>query len=337
MYYIKGKKMKILLTGDWHSTKGIKANICVNFLEFLHKYYKENEFDLLIVLGDIFDRSANIKNESFVPLFMKLYEMHQDEIEMIFVLGNHDIYNVDNDSIVETFKPLGKVIKEYEEIEKNGISFGFLPYTKDENKVIKYSDNILLFTHVPIADFSFDNAYHATEKHAFKKSLFEKAKWVFTGHFHRHQNWHNIVYVGSPFQQNKGEIGQKKGFVTYDTDTENWNFVEYNDAPKYIEIKTEDINQIKNINFKNSFVVIKVDKKIKDFAKLKYILYEMGALDIIPIFESSEEIIEIKSEKIEVNKSIEDVVKEVIMNIKNERIKNKKLLNIFEKVLKETK
>ncbi|HUS51087.1 MAG TPA: metallophosphoesterase, partial [Candidatus Paceibacterota bacterium] len=312
--------MKILLTGDWHSTKGIKANICINFLDYAHAYFKENNYDLLIVLGDIFDRSANIKNEAFVPLFMKLYEMHQDGIKMIFILGNHDIYNIDNDSIVETFKPLGKVVKDYEEIEFNGETFGFMPYTKDEDKVNSYPSNIILFTHVPIADFSFDNAFHATEKHAFKRSLFERARLVFTGHFHRHQNWRNIIYVGSPFQQNRGETGQSKGFVTYDTETENWEFVEYNDAPKYVEITTENIPQIKNFDFKNSFVTVRVDRKIKDFAKLKYILYEMGALDIIPIFEHSDETVEINDDEIEVNESIEDVVREVIMSVEDDRI-----------------
>lgn len=331
--------MRILLTGDFHVTKGIKTNICLNFLDYIHQYYKENDLDYIYVLGDVFDRSSSIKNEAFIPLFMKLYQMKNDGVNFLFILGNHDIINVDNDSLVETFEPIGKVIKEGGTALKH-LGCGdeenyFLPYTKDDETIPHQGR--YLFTHLPIADFSFDNAYHATEKHAFKKSLFEEFNLVFSGHFHRHQVQKNIVYVGSPFQQNRGEIGHIKGFVVLYDEEENWDFVEYNEAPKYINFSVEDIPNINNIDFRNTFVVVKVDRKIKDFAKLRFILYEKGALDIIPIFETIDETIEINSDEIEVNESIEDVVREVIMSFDIEHIDNKRLLNLFEKVLVETK
>lgn len=329
--------MKILITADLHITKGIKTDVGFNFLDYIHSYYLENNLNYLFVLGDIFEKASNIKNESFIPLFKKLLDMKKDGINFIFLLGNHDIINVDNDSIVETFEPIGKVIKKYEEIHfpNEDNAFGFLPYTKKEEDITNIRKDLrYLFTHIPIADFTFDNAYHATEKHAFKKALFEDFQFVFTGHFHRHQSYKNIVYPGSPFQHNRGERGQEKGFIIFDTKIESYEFIKYDKAPTYLQISIEDIPNLNNFDFNNKYVTVKIDKRIKDFAKLKYILYERGALDIQPIFETVEEEVEI-NEEIEVNHNIEDIAKEFVLGAKNEKINNEKLSKIFEKVLKE--
>jgi DNA repair exonuclease SbcCD nuclease subunit len=322
---------RILLTSDWHVKKGIYTDICINFLDFLHKYYKENDIDYLFIPGDIFDKSSSIKNEAFIPLYKKLYEMKTDGINFLFLLGNHDIINVDNDSIIETFSPIGKVIKQEEIIKLFNREFTFLPYTKKEEQIPKSGD--ILITHLPIADFSFDNAYHATEKNAFKKMLFEEFNFVFSGHFHRHQSYKNIVYIGSPYQMNRGEREQEKGFIVFDTETESWEFIKYEEAPVYIEITDNDFKNIKNIDFNNKFVSIRTSTKINEFPKLRYILYEMGALDIQPILETimQETII---TNEVEVNKSIEDIMKEYIINLKVEGIDNNKILKIFEKMLK---
>jgi len=325
---------KIIISGDWHIKKGIYTSLAIDFLDYAYLYYKENKINLFIVAGDIFDKSSNIKNESFIPVYKKLWEMKNNGVKFIFILGNHDIINVDNNSIIETFEPIGKVVKEEEEITFNDIKITLLPYTKDENKIPKSGD--VLVTHLPIADFSFDNSYHVTEKHAFKRSLFEEFNLVLTNHFHRHQHRKNIVYVGSPYQMNRGERGHDKGFVIFDTETENWEFIKYEGAPTYLQINTEDIKSLNNFEFKNSFVVVKMDRKIKDFAKLKYILYDMGAVDVIPLFESVQEDGNEIQKEVEVNENIGEMIKVYITKCELENIDNNKLLKLFDRVLKES-
>jgi DNA repair exonuclease SbcCD nuclease subunit len=213
--------------------------------------------------------------------------------------------------------------------DENGM-FKFLPYTKNEELIPKEGE--ILFTHIPIADFSFDNAYHATEKHAFKKDLFSSFSLVFTGHFHRHQSQKNIVYVGSPVQMNFGEEGQKKGFVVFDTGNLSWEFIHYQEAPTY---KTIDIRNFTNFNPRNKFVGVRIDEKIENLVKLKKILYEKGALDIKPFFERKEDV-EIEEMKgSHENRTIPEIIVEYIKNVKQEGIDTNKLLNIFDTVLKE--
>lgn len=338
--------MKFCLTSDWHSEKGLKINTILVYLDYLTKYYFENKIDYLIILGDIFDRSSSIKNEAFIPLFLKLYKMKEMGIKFIFILGNHDIFNVDNDSIVETFAPLGLVIKEKTHSSTipglEGKDFWFMPYTKKEEDLPEIGD--VLFTHLSIADFSFDNAYHATEKHAFPKKLFENFGKVFTGHFHRHQQQENIIYIGAPLQLTRSDEGADKGFVVFDDEKDEWDFIVFDNHPKFITITSSNIVSLKEIDFNNKIVYIKIDKKIKDFVKLKYILYEKGAIEVNPIFENEDTEIVLEN-KIEFDGNIENIAKEYIENIKLEEIKgfdinevNKDLLlKIFEKIVETCK
>jgi len=304
----------------------------LQYLQYLQDYCFENKIDYLIIDGDVFDKSSNIKNEAFVPIFLKLLEMKELGIKMIFIPGNHDIMNVDNDSIIETFRSFATVYKVGTDVELLNDKFYFLPYTKSEKDLPEPSHEKYLITHLSIADFSFDNAYHATEKHAFKRSLFEGWRQVFTGHFHRAQIWKNICYVGSPVQMNRGEKGQTKGFVVLDTDLEKWDFIEYTQAPTFVEITEDDIMNIKNMSFDNKYVVVRINQKIKDYAKLRYILYEKGAIDIIPVFESEDEDSG-EIQEVDINTDLDKMTKEIIMEMKQEGIDNQLLIKIFDEVL----
>jgi DNA repair exonuclease SbcCD nuclease subunit len=321
--------MKILLTGDFHVKKGITVDIILNYMDYILKYCLDNNIKFAIIMGDIFDKSSNIKNEAFVPVFMKFLQMKEAGINLTFILGNHDIYNVNNNSIVETFSPLGRVIKDAEYNPGKG-NHSFLPYTKKEEDIENHEG--VLFTHIPIADFNFDNAFHSTEKHAFSKEFFSEYSLVFTGHFHRHQAQKNIVYVGSPIQLNFGEMGIEKGFVVLDAIKESWEFVEYTGAPTYTKI---DIQDFKSFNPKNKFVGVMIDEKIENFIKLRKVLIDRGAIEVRPFFEKKEEMVINEKSKINNDSSTKDIIKEYIGGVKEKGIDNTRLLNIFDKVLEE--
>lgn len=326
---------RILLTGDWHIKNDEFNNIHIqsilNFLDYTTKYYIENDLDYYFVIGDVFHKSTNIKNEAFIPLFMKLLKMKEAGINFTFIPGNHDIVNVDNDTLVETFNAFGTVYKEKTDVVIDGHDFTFLPYTKKESLIPKSGE--YLITHLSIADFYFSNVKMADEKIAFRRDLFEDFKLVITGHFHRHQYKGNICYIGSPVQVSRGEIGQEKIFGILDTETENLEFIPYDLGPKYIELKDEDLENISKMSFENCHVVVKINSKIKDFAKLRYILYEKGAISIVPLFESIEndkESVEINIEEIS---NVGEVVEDIILNSdETNNLDKKKLAEVFEKI-----
>jgi DNA repair exonuclease SbcCD nuclease subunit len=322
--------MKIILTSDWHIQKGVYVSIVLDFLDELWEFYKREKCEYIYILGDIFNKSSNIKNEAFIPLFLKLFKMREDGVKFVFLVGNHDIYNVSRDSLVETFLPMGEVIKKPTEKTVDGKDFFFLPYTKSEKDIPPTGD--FMFTHIPIADFTFDNAFHATEKHAFKRDTFSGWKQVFTGHFHRHQEYKNICYMGSPFQLNLGERGQEKGFVVFDTVKENYEFIKYTNAPQFVKLTEENIMNIKTIDFENKFVILEFTKKVKNYAKLKHVLFEKGAISVERRLIKAEKK-ETEVEEIKVTKDISKIVEKSVIENSPKELKTEILLEILEGVI----
>lgn len=328
--------MRAIISGDWHikndNLNNIHVNSILGFLDYISSYYFENDIDYIFVIGDIFHKSSNIKNEAFIPVFMKLFEMKEKGIKMIFIPGNHDIMNVNNDTIIETFTAFGEVYKNRKNITIDDEEFIFLPYTKKESDIPSGNGEYLI-THISIADFYFDNNFQVDEKIAFKRSLFEDFKMVITGHFHKYQNRGNIYYIGSPVQVDRKEMGQEKGFGVLDTKTESLEFIEYDLAPKFIEINDKDLENIDKMDFSNCHVVVRLTSKIKDFAKLRYILFEKGAINIIPVFETIKEDTE-QSLQIEEINNIGDIIEDIIKDekIKPRNLNEKELLETFDKI-----
>ena len=330
--------MKILITTDFHinykESSGIFVKIALDYIDYIEHYCLDNGIENIFFLGDVFEKSIKIRHDSFVPLFFKLQSINRKGLKVYFILGNHDIYSVDNDSIVETFEPIvTRVIKDCEIFTIGGREFTFLSYTKDEKKIPEKGD--VLMTHLAIADFEFDNDYHATETVALKPELFAGFNQVFSGHFHKPQHKGNIWFVGSPYQLNLGEAGQKKGFGIYDTDDSSYTFIHYKFAPEFITFKIEDY---KKVDVKNKFVHVEIDTKIDNFIKLKYILFEKGALSVVPIFKQPVKELEIKDVKIEKNFStIPEITLEYLRKVKQDGVDNAKLISIFQKILEKSK
>ena len=322
---------KAIITGDWHLQTGIYTDICLDYLDHLMSYGEQNEIKIMIIVGDIFEKSSKIHNDAFIPLFFKFMEMKEAGWEIYIVLGNHDIFSVDNDSLVETFSVFGKVIKDFEQIEIDGKEIDFLAYTKDPTDVPQEGGTLM--THLSIADFQFDNKYHVNEKAGMPRSTFEGYDLVFTGHFHRPQQKGNVIYVGSPYQMNFGEKGQEKGFVVFDLQTNEWERVIYDQAPVY---KVIDGTNFLEEDVENCFIQVEIKDKVDNFVKLKHILYEKGAIDVSPVF--CEEVTEVEidqSQKIDMDNTVPAMVKEYILNVKIKDIDNQKLVKIFDKTLKE--
>lgn len=320
-----------IFTSDLHVDKGIRIEIARNYLAFLSNKAKEIGTNIIFFGGDMFEKSTKIKNEAFIPLFLDLMQMKNDGFEMYFLLGNHDIYNDYNDSIVECFSPFGRVIKEGETIEIDGYQYDCLSYTKDQTKIPNAS-NVLL-THLSIADFQFDNGYEVDQKAGFPIDTFEHYDLVVSGHFHRTQNVKNIIFGGSPYQLDFGEEGQTKGFIVIDKNK--FTFEKYEEAPTYLTI---DVNNFKDYDYSNKFIQVEIDKKIENFVKLKHLLYSKGAIDVKPKFKKQETAEAVMEGSLEItNGNIVAVVKEYLSGLKIENIDNAMLLQIFDTVLEEVK
>ena len=108
---------KIVFCCDLHINKDlIRLTECLNFLDYLKKYCLANQINHIVLGGDIFDTSNNIRNQMFIPFFNKLYEIKEAGIKLIVFSGNHDKMNDDGDTLLEAFKAFAHFVKKSETI-----------------------------------------------------------------------------------------------------------------------------------------------------------------------------------------------------------------------------
>jgi DNA repair exonuclease SbcCD nuclease subunit len=320
----------ILAFGDLHVNKEpIRITECLNFLEYIKNYCMKNNIKTIVNLGDTFHQSNSIRNQAFIPIFMKFMEISKLGISIITIVGNHDAENNDNDALVETFSSFGKVIKKSETLNIDGTNYDFLSYTEDPNDLPNKSQ--LLFTHLAVQGFYF-NPYKIDDKSIFTQDLFSSYSKVVSGHIHKHQEKNGLIFVGSPYQTRKDEINKISYFALIDN--LNIQLIEYKDAPEYMEINAEDFNNYSD--FKNKIVTVKINKKIEGFTKLRDIIYKKGGIDVIPEF-IKEEQIDVGEHSLNINEGVIVSATKYLKEKKVDGIDNNKLMKCFKNILKRCK
>lgn len=336
---------KFILTADLHIKDGLYLQVGLDYLDYIYSYATENKINKIAFLGDLLDKSNKIKNEVFIPLFKKIEQFKENGLEMWFILGNHDITStITNSSLLEVFEKYGHLVNSPETFEFGDTVINMAPYSKDPNLIPTVNADYL-FTHINVIGFDLGKGTYASEEQqAFPVSMFSNYKKVFTGHYHKRQEMDNVEYLGAPYQLNFGDAGDcNKGFVIFDTDNGNEEFVKYENAPLFKEYTYDCIwNDIKSGklssgDLQNNLVKIVIDKKVDALAELKSRLYnEFGVIDIKNEFENAEKEELASGVKIEMNKTSSEMIEEFISKISVERdgfnISGKDLLEKFSQI-----
>lgn len=318
----------ILAFGDLHADKNqLRIITVLNFLDYIIDYCKEHkEITTVVNLGDTFHTSNSIRNECFVPIFLKFMELSKI-VKIITLVGNHDITNKDNDSLAETFSAFSTFIKKSETINIDGIDYDFLSFTNDPTDIPNHGR--ALFGHLELEGFYF-NPKRKIEGCSFIPEMFDQYELVVSGHLHHEQHSGMFEFVGSPYPTRRDEGGKKNYFAIINgTSVE---LKEYNNGPDYITIDAENFN--KDIDYSNKIVTINLTRKIENFVKLRDILYQKGALEIIPNFISIQSELEENTAKLDINEGVVKSAAKYLKNINEDGIDNIELLKCFKNVLK---
>jgi len=282
--------MKIALFSDLHiySHFGMQQfeDIAANFLIHLLDYCKSNQIEKVAFLGDFF----HVKNKLHVLPFIRAIDILRDfkkaNIDITFLIGNHDCPQMDttDHSIIYAFKEYGTVVPLYEWDDIGDTRIHYLSYTHELPKFeILSKENNILFGHLEINSFTMEGNYVCDNGMSISSfSMFDK---VFSGHFHKHQIKENVVYIGSPYQTRFSERFDDKGFIVLDTDTTQWKFVKYRDAPVFKEIMIEDIDKLSMEEMKGNFIRVRTHKNNLDLPKIKEKLLLEGIESVDFIFD----------------------------------------------------
>lgn len=230
--------------------------------EFFYNECKKRNVDLIIHLGDFFHVKEKIATEAYTKAY-KFVSKISALAKNIYLVGNHDSYMKDNHSIhlLESFKPLASIVDlKYEMFDINGYRFHFMPYVKEEEikeglLKINYLGNNkdFFFGHFGLHGFVMQQDNYTDQYSTINKNMFSKFKRAFFGHFHFHQEQANCMYISSPFESKHGDEQGKHGYVFYDTEKNEHEFIENPFSPKFktIVLDKDSVKQI--LSSKNHF------------------------------------------------------------------------------------
>lgn len=244
----------------WHE-------IMLEFAEWSSGIYKKCGIEEIIIPGDIFHNRSQISVET-LSIAKRFFDYFKDFKAIYISTGNHDCYKKDS-SDINSIKLLDgwqniHVIDDKPLILNAPYNkkLGLVPWGT-ELKDFPTCD--VIFAHLEINSF-YMNSYKVCEHGFSYKDLFNYAPTIISGHFHKKDQREfkdgKIVYLGSPYQQNFGDVGDVRGIYVYDIEKNDFKFIENKVSPKHIKINVKD--DIDDDKIKNNFVSLIVNDKIED-------------------------------------------------------------------------
>jgi DNA repair exonuclease SbcCD nuclease subunit len=244
----------------WHE-------IMLDFAAWASGIYHKCGIEEIIIPGDVFHNRSQISVET-LTVAKKFFDYFKDFKAVYISTGNHDCYKKDK-SDINSIKLLDgwqniHVIDDKPLILDTHFNkkIGLVPWgTEIEN----FPKCDVIFAHIEINSF-YMNSYKVCEHGFSYKDLFKYAPVIISGHFHKmdHREYNDgeIIYLGSPYQHNFGDVGDARGIYVYDIQTNQFKFIENKISPKHIKVNVKgEINEDK---LKNNFVSLIVDDKIED-------------------------------------------------------------------------
>ena len=231
--------MKFAILGDTHF--GVR-NDSPNFHKYFEKFYsevfipycKENDIRLVFQLGDLFDRRKFINFNSLSECKRYFFDALEDNnIQLITLLGNHDIYWKESLQVSSS----GLILGEYQNIllidgpftyTIDRTTIDLIPWICKENEAevfefIDKSQSDLCFGHFEIAGFPMYKGMTAEE--GLSHDMFAKYERVLSGHYHTRSKAENIEYIGTPYEMTWQDAYDPRGFSVFDTQTRQLDFI----------------------------------------------------------------------------------------------------------------
>jgi len=231
--------MKICVLGDTHF--GMRGD-SLDFHKYIDKFYtntlfpylKENGITTVVQLGDLFDRRKFINFNSLYLARQYFFDkLAENNITFITFLGNHDVafkntLQVNSSQLLLNGYDNITVLDTFTTMQFDGIDVDLVPWICDDNEVeitqkLKDSKSQIVFGHFEIAGFEMDRGNVCHE--GIDKSIFNKYDIVLSGHFHHRSDDGHIYYVGTPYEMTWSDYNDPRGFVIFDTQTREQEFV----------------------------------------------------------------------------------------------------------------
>jgi DNA repair exonuclease SbcCD nuclease subunit len=318
---------------------------CLRFIEwFCTEVKSQPDIDCVIFMGDWHEHRSAINGMTLKYSYDGISLLNTLNIPIYFIIGNHDLYNRNNRDIYTTnpFEHLKNVIliNKPTIVETVDGKAAITPYLFPQEYVELQQMKVdYIFGHLEFKGFIVTGEYKTLD-HGPSHTDFKKFKKIFTGHFHRRQIKDNIVYIGNTFPADFGDANDfERGMATYDFSNQELKFTDWKNAPTYIKCNLSDI-------IENPKAILKKDARVKCIVDIDITLQEGSKLkeSLIKKFELRELNLEEQYTFDEIQgdnefdlssmdlESTPNIIKEMLRQMKSDKIDNTKLIRIFEEL-----
>jgi DNA repair exonuclease SbcCD nuclease subunit len=246
--------LKLALISDTHfGVKKSDKTFLENQLKFFYRefipYLKENDIDTVAILGDLFDTRNSLNTYMKTEVFTLFETFAKENIKIYIFMGNHDIYfrNTNQIHSLTFLKKFDNVtlVEDVELFDIGGKKLLFVAWQVDNEQFKERiaNKNIhcdVCLGHFDIVGFPYNNnsvCHEGIETNIFLNNY----TLTFSGHFHKRTVYkvkdRDIVMIGSPYQLNRGDKGNERGFCVLDLDDLSYNFVNTKETIKFIDLK----------------------------------------------------------------------------------------------------
>jgi len=209
-----------LLAADLH-LKPETADIVFEVLDVYLQKAEEYNVQTLVLLGDVYDLRYTVPI-ALQNRVLDWVERARQSFELVILPGNHDQDDVAGRHALEVFRAHAQIMTD-PAWNEHGL---WLPFRRNISEIIEVvqtqprpdSSPNVAWLHHGIQGAMMNTNVVAGELDGIPPAVFSGFDTVFAGHWHRHQEVANVVYVGSPWQTRADEAGQEKGFIWIDDD-----------------------------------------------------------------------------------------------------------------------
>ena len=226
--------MRVAIITDQHF--GCRKNSKL-FHDYFLKFYNDIFFPYLekenittvIDMGDTFDSRKGIDFSALAWAKDNYYDrLKKMGVHVHTIVGNHTAYYKNTNDV----NAVDLLLREYDNVtvysEATEVTIDewlnvlFIPWINQENeertfKFIQSSDCHCAMGHLELNGFRAHRG--CVMDHGHESKLYSKFTKVFSGHYHTRSDDGRIYYLGNPYEMFWNDVGDRRGFTIFDTET----------------------------------------------------------------------------------------------------------------------
>ena len=225
--------MKVAIITDQHFGARKNSKLFHDyFLKFYNDiffpYLEEHGITTIVDMGDTFDNRQGINFGSLAWSKDNYYDRLKDMgVQIHTIVGNHTAFYKNTnevnavDLLLREYDNV-KVYSEATQVDLDKLKVLFIPWINKENeestfKLIKDSVCKIAMGHLELSGFRAHRG--CIMENGYASELYSEFTKVFSGHYHTRSDDGRIYYLGNPYEMFWNDVGDRRGFHIFDTET----------------------------------------------------------------------------------------------------------------------